>query len=306
MADRMQSVDCLGVKVEIANHGLGEIFKPHHSMGWSLIFRSKERPEWMTLVIQPHAEKDVSVFFVQGGKSQRAEEWGGKYILRVPVEWKWDGKDEMPHTRVRGQDNVDVIFLKSDGSFIDVQVGIVTHSCSFYLTIQQVYEGVVTRTRGVKVGEVRYTFVPTQHMHAYPGASYEAIWGPMAEELGRVAKEEEASKQKSRVRSAEWITPAVPSLEGWSRAEVLYWNLITRTCRIRDLDSGQIYFVHWSKVLMNDIGISLVSNLLRSKMLGNVANPLPYLVPMRGVYYRPDTRPSVGAFPNVKSVKIAA
>lgn len=208
------------------------------------------------------------------------------YILNVGVTWN----GPTPSTRKRYNDNIDIIFLQSDGAFTDIQVGLVTREKRFFVTTQQVYKGWITRTRGSKPGEVKWEFTPSDPIHAYPGCGYKSIWPDMTGELLIRAQNVGANLQRSRVKPAQWTPPDVPPKPGWRAGVVRYFNMVTGTGVIED-SKGSPYFVHFSTILDKD---------------GKPMQPFPFLEPMTGVYFRPhnstagEKGPSQG--PPVKSV----
>lgn len=235
-----------GVTVEFGFSCLGEVFS-RPSMAWMEIEVPKSK-KMIQIQVSATLKDGIIPLAVFNSKAKKLQ---GKRFLAVPVQWK----NFVPHTRQQGVDNIDIILLRDDGQFLDIQVGIVTRQSRFFITAQQIYKGRVVRTRekGLKFGEVTYTCVPTDPIHAYPGSAYKAIWVGMAEELIRVAKEEEASRQRSRVKKeiAQWSPPIeVGEANGWRSGVVLYFNLISGTGKIRD-GKNEDYFVHF-KTLPED------------------------------------------------------
>lgn len=238
------------------------------------------KPSEIELKITVDPQEDVFAFTVFGGK---AEHLSGEYVLSVPV--RWDGG--VPLTRQKGVDNMDIILMDEDGPYTDIQIGLVTRKGRFFVTVQRVYKGWVTRTRGQRVGEVEFELIPTDPVYAYPGCDYANIWHPMGDELIRMARELGTSRSLSRVRrllevkGVKWTPPHVLVFPGWSRGVVLFFNMITGTGQIEEMATGERYFVHFNQIL--DGG------------------PVPLLEPMTGVYFRPESRER-----RVKSVKVAA
>lgn len=203
-------------------------------------------------------------FTVFNGEVRQMAGW---FSVTVPVEWKGGA----PFTRVKGKDNLDVVFMDKDGSFVDVQVGIITRHGRFFLTAQQIYKGLVVRTRQYEGGPVVHEFVPTDPVHAYPGCSYDGIWGPMATEVIKAAIEDHTSRKLSEVRSkiVAWHPPQVSSPKpgsDWRQGVVMYFNMITGTGRVQDVTNGRDFFVHFNDVLTEDA--------------------VPVLEPMSGVHFR--------------------
>ncbi len=249
------------------------------SQGWQEILVT-DKSEHIDLRVGVNNQEDVFPFTVSGGK---AEYLAGECVLSVPVRWDRD----IPLTRQKGVDNIDVILLDEDGPYTDVQIGLITRRGRFYVTIQQVYKGWITRTRVNGAGRVAFELIPTDPIHAYPGCDYANIWRPMGEELIRMARELGTSRPLSMVRKlsevkvVRWNPPLVSVSSGWSRGVVLFFNMITGTGQIEQVGTGELYFVHFNQILGGD--------------------QVPVLEPMTGVYFRPQAGEH-----KVKSVKAAA
>lgn len=277
-------LEFLGVTIAVDK---GTVGSPElHSaagMAWAEII-GLGRPSSVRLVITAAPKEGTTALAVNYGRAERLTSAG--YVLDVPVSWT----DGIPHTREKYRDNVDVILLEGDGYFTDVQCGLVTRGGRFFLTAQQVYRGWVTRTRGARVGEVAWNFTPADQIHAYPGCRYDGIWANMAEEIMAVARETGASRQLSRVKRAEWVTPDVQLRTGWVAGVVMYYNLVTGTGKVEEVARGGGQFIHHSAVLNPD---------------GSPMRPFPFLAPMSGVHFRlrdprESRKPDEG--PGVKSI----
>lgn len=280
-------IEFMGIKIEVVGHGMGKVVAPCHSMAWARIFLTRRPPTvCLKVTIATGSCEDGIVLLVSYGAAARLQE-GDSYVLRVAV--KWDG--DVPHTRLKGEDNVDIIFLFPDGSFRDVQVSLNTNKGQFFANAHRVYKGWVARTRGARVGERRFTFAPNDPANAYPGCDYGEIWESMAEELVEWAIDEGSSVQLSRVKPSTWVSPEVPAplqksgRERWRRAEVFFWSMVTQSGLVRDLDSGEKLAVGY-RAFQNNIG-----------------EP-PILCSGAGVYYRPAPLEE-GKFPRVGLIRPA-
>jgi len=196
------------------------------------------------LRISVNPPPDTKVYTVFGGQAVDLAA-GKEFVLSVPVRWKGN----LPHTRERGVDNVDAWIVGADGTFTDYQISVATRRGEFFATIQTLFAGQVTRTRGDRVGSVKYDTIPLESFCAYPGCDFESVWRPMARELERVARDLGSSEQLARVRekAAKWAPKYPPAKQGWKSATVLYYNAVTGTGRVRT-DGGEECFVHFSKV----------------------------------------------------------
>ena len=225
------ALELMGVRVEVVGHSQGEMMRPCPTLTYAPVFLNADRPREIALKITVPdsflSDPNVMVLVVSRGKAGKLEKSHSHFLLRVPV--LWDG--EVPHTRVKGQDNVDFIFLGRDGSFRDMQVSLSNNKAHFFANIQRVYSGWVVRTRGARIGERRFTFAPSQPEHAYPGCDYGQVFEDMAEELVDWAIDSGSSVQLSRVKPANWVSPDLSALENgkgkkWQRAEVFFWNAV--------------------------------------------------------------------------------
>jgi len=282
------ALELMGVRVEVVGHSQGEMMRPCPTLTYAPVFLNADRPREIALKITVPdsflSDPNVMVLVVSRGKAGKLEKSHSHFLLRVPV--LWDG--EVPHTRVKGQDNIDFIFLGRDGSFRDMQVSLSTNKAHFFANIQRVYSGWVVRTRGARIGERRFTFAPSESIHAYPGCDYGQVFEDMAEELVDWAIDSGSSVQLSRVKPASWVSPNLPALENgkgksWVRAEVFFWNAVTVTGRVRDLGTGEELAVRYHSFT-------------------NKAGSLPVLCPGQGIYYRPAPA-QPGKFPTVELVR---
>ncbi len=265
----MEQLLLMGIQAEIAGHSQQDAVKACPTFMYAPVLLKTDRPEEVvlkaTLVQSSLTNPDLIVLMVSGGKAVKVE--SSHNFLRIPVLWK----GESPHTRIQGQDNVDFIFLGRDGSFRDMQVSLSTNKGHFFANIQRVYAGWVVRTRA-KIGERRFTFAPSEAIHAYPGCNYGEVWGEaMADEIIKWAIDG-SSVQLSKIKPAKWISPELHPLEngkgkGWKRAEVFFWNAVSTTGRVRDLESGEELAVRYHS-------------------FQNRTGTLPFLCPGQGIYYR--------------------
>lgn len=243
-----------GVSLKVEGCSIGPALNAGHSITYANLITSNLRPRSFRLKvdINVYHKADQTVLVVSKGEAIDLGVLHRYCTLEVPVQWKGQ-PNEYPFTREKDVDNVDIILLDADGNFINVQVSLVTCGHDFYVGLQQVYRGHVVRTHGG-----RFDFVPTDAIHAYPGCNYGEIWQTMSESLASVAKEEEASMQKSRVRPARWQSAYnLPERKGWSQGTVGYYNFVTRFGQILEQvgdDEYESYFVHFTNLLDEKTG----------------------------------------------------
>lgn len=237
------------------------------------------RPSEIALTIKVERLPGQQAYAIQAGRVTDLN--GAEYILRVPVEWRDTPGGFAPQTRKTDVDNVDVIVLGDDGKLFDLQVALETRSGRFYVSVQQIFKGVIARTRSD--GQLVEWFVPTDPVHAYPEASYSKIFARMAGEILAIARTRSAFTQMSRVKGATWAPKYPPKINGWHSGVVEFFNLVTGTGSVR-MDDNNKFFVHFTGVLDED---------------GKQPLGMPLLEPLQSVYFR------LGDDGRVKSVKPA-
>lgn len=182
----------------------------------------------------------------------RTEEITGTVITSVSVEWHKEFINKqpimVPRTRNQQYDNKNIILLGTEGDFLHYQVGVVTREGKFFLTIQQIYEGVIANDGSGTVVK------PTQAIHAYPGCSFQNICKGMwpddiMETLLRIAREKKViCRSAGDVSFSKWIPPRISVHEKeWKYGVVLFFNFVTGTGKIRGEDK-QTYFVHFRAI----------------------------------------------------------
>lgn len=119
---------------------------------------------------------------------------------------------------------------------------------------------------------------------------YAKVWKGMGLVLGMMGSLASNLMKELRVplaipAPAEWAPAQIPELTGWKRGTVLFFNLTTRSGRIKGED-GIEYYVGYRQVV-------------------DVEEPLGILEPMAGVYFRPGVQEGGQAFTPVRSCKPA-
>lgn len=140
--------------------------------------------------------------------------------FRVQIDWVPGRGHQMPHTRERHKDNFHVTLVQEDGTFVDLQVWVVTRGGKFYFLVQEGYSGQVIRTTQEQADQLgntslpyngghRATVVPLRAQHAYPGADFIKS-NPGGENIVRMALEAGYSAPLSKCTFAEWTPPGQP------------------------------------------------------------------------------------------------
>ncbi len=207
------------------------------------------------------AENGVKIFHFKEGKMSDVTADPVPSLV-VPVAWK----DYRPHTRVRGQDNVDLVFLKPSGEFHQVQVSLITRNGYFYAGVQSIYQGQVVRTREALAKQmgvtshwysgVCSTIIPTRSDDAYPGADYAKIFPGMFAQLVEYAVTNNRSARLSDCEVAGWF-PISNHLEATPEAvangcamvgQVAWYNLLCGYGNVIGND-GNLHFVHFKQIV---------------------------------------------------------
>jgi hypothetical protein len=248
------------------------------------------RPDKVTLVIEinPQAGYDLGPIALRPGQDMEFDDSQKEYRLVVPVQWKDVGHGIVaPHTRQKGVDNVDVVFLSKKGGVLDYQVALVTRGGKFYATVQKQFKGQVVRTTGPRPGTRNIDVMPLEPVNAYPGNSgYDKTWERMGALLKKMVIEGDMpGQQKSRAaQAAEWTEPKFKADEkGWESMVVLYHNLVTGFGKLMDREGRPYQF--------------------RSDLIVDVPKgTLPMLEPGTLVWARKTSEP--GAADAIKSIKV--
>ncbi len=195
----------------------------------------------------------------------------GEFTLPVNVDWQQNGGQ--PRTRMQGNDNAEIIIVDPSTSHLtQIEIGLVTRQGRFFLTAHQIWKGWASRNGG------DIDFIPSEAVHAYPGARYETIWHGMEEALEPIVEalpHGNAAHQLAPPWDPEFPDPN----EDWQSGVVQFFNLVSGTGRVRS-ESGTNYFVHFRSI----------------KMPG----PMKILEPMSPVYFKVNEADTE----NLKSVSI--
>jgi hypothetical protein len=244
----------------------------------------KGQPKNIQLRIQTDAQSGVTPIAIQGGQPHEYDDGAVDFILNVPVTWVERGAKQVPRTRQRDVDNVDILFVEPMLQFRDIQVALVTRGERFFVTIQRVYQGIMR----IENEEVR--FIPSDPTHAYPGMDYAQTWQNMGHVLSlmtRIVHETIQSLGGEALEipnPSEWAPKVIPEVTGWQQGWVEFFNPITNNGRILGSD-GNEYFVG-------------------ANALAEVKGPVKLLSPMKGVYFRVGNQEEGQRYAPIKSVKL--
>lgn len=223
------------------------------SVAWAEI-EVRDQPRVIQIIITTAA----TARFIKDGAAIDASE----FLLTIPVRWN----GQVPQTRFRGQDNVDVAFANPDGTFLAFQASLVTRWGRFFICLQQVYYGSVLRT----ASSDDYSVQPLDSIHDYPGMDFQLSFPKVFEAIKVTARQIE-DQPEAAVDRAHWMPPTVKPIEGRQRGVVKFFSAVTGTGFIQDLDlpDGRSLFVHFSDIRGG----------------GRGSDAFPILLPMEGVYF---------------------
>ena len=204
---------------------------------WAGIKVGDRRPAYLVVTFTHSLQEGIIPFFCQAGQVVDCGD-GPVPELRVPITWQWQerGGFWVPSTRVKDQDNADLVFRDSKGHFINLQVAIVSRAGAFYLSVQEVGSGQIVRLpkeceqtgyKEVEVAGQRYAVVPLLYEHAYPGADWlRSVMPRSGPRLIEIAVKDATYTLAEDVELSEWDEDRFqfPMEAGWTGAIVLWFN----------------------------------------------------------------------------------
>jgi len=228
------------IQLRAANYGVEDVNFRNNDAWGKVTFH--QRPKNVVTTIIVDVPEDVEVFIARGSSVY-------EYVtskpteLVVKVEWeKGRGEDLFPKTRKTDKDNLDVILLRPDGSFTQMQAAVETRSKKFWLSLQEVYSGQIIRTTSQKAKEAGLSYkkllygkvatvVPNKSEHAGPHGNYFSTMKP-AQRFFEIAEKLGAYTQLHEVELVYW-NPSFGELskeqseKGWESGSVSYFNYVT-------------------------------------------------------------------------------
>ncbi|MES2059481.1 MAG: hypothetical protein V4438_00440 [Patescibacteria group bacterium] len=239
-------------------------------------------PDQINLWFVAAPAEGVHVLHFQGDMTVASQQT----LPGLNVKVKWEGAN--PHTRERGKDNCDVVFLREDGIFMQLQVSVTTRRGQFWVALQEIHSGQIVRTTKKKAEELNLdyeevsgtvaTVVPARTEDAYPGFDYLGTFQTMGPKLIDYALQNNASERLSDCVVAERkdthaFLPMDLANKGWQVGHVAYFNLVIGCGNIINED-GEMVFVHFNQVETQD-GVSAAFR-----------REFPVLEPMSAVAFR--------------------
>jgi hypothetical protein len=208
----------------------------------------------------------VRAFCLINGKTIDVTESETTPALWVPVEWRGVGKDSYPFTRQVGKDNFDLILMRPEGAFVQLQASVNVRGGNFWLAVQNLYVGqpiTATAAQIERLGITSYpiagsdlqgAIIPVVDENAYPGADYARDFKYAAERILAYAFERGAFVTFEESDETEWELVLPDELPpemvagGWLRAGV-QWFTVPKGCATVLCEDGVVCFVHFSAIV---------------------------------------------------------
>jgi len=258
---------------------------------WRKIMLTGRTPDKIIFTVDTSGREEdepvVERFWFNARKEGEPKKVTGQtsFTMAVPVRWSqgYRGVD-IPHTRETGKDNVDLLTIYKDGSFVQEEWSIVTWRGKFFQYVEKIFLGQAVKKRG------GYDVVALEASNAYPGASFSGIWDQVGDLVTRYAAESiEKVMQKHKVPAVAWNPPEVPNPKSdqWHRGVVMYFNGVTGTGRVWDIEDQQSYFVH-------------------RKAVEEEHGDLPVLESMTAVHFLVSDAPVKGQLPPIEKIHSVA
>jgi hypothetical protein len=201
---------------------------------YAQIFTRDHEPNSIRIDFSTNLEEGVVPVYSQDGNFV---DCGTKPIpsLVVPVTWqKGKGVARVPHTRVKGKDNADLILALPGGQFINLQVSILTRGGVFYICIQELYAGQIVQVpdindyalhyKTVEVAGRHYIVTPLWPEFAYPNSDYlRDVMPSMGPKFVQLAASAGGFITPDELETPAWDPPAYPTMKGWPMGAVVLW-----------------------------------------------------------------------------------
>ncbi len=286
------------VQITSSNFSLDSSTRQEGPNTWSRLYAPKGRPENIQLDFTGYLKSDVCLLHAAGGLVTDMGTRNTFPPFEVPITYV--GEENHMRTREKDRDNIDLVFLKLDGSFVELQVSVVMRRDLPYLCVQEIYGGQVAATTPEIAEELGIAnhkadndtaliVIPLYDECAFPDhedvgiyRNYLKIFPKMGPKVLDFAYKRKAVAGLAACTPAYW-QPQWPELterqtkNGWVSGVVTFYNLVIgwgfAICRVKDGENGTTIpvFVHFSSIL-DKTGKPVMSN-----------DELPVLQPMTGV-----------------------
>ena len=238
------------LRIDTRKFEIGDI-KQVGPNSWAPINLKHDTPTTIRLDVAHEVHDDVFVIRAQGGEISDVSY--GIPSFDINVEWT-NGK---PHTREKDKDNFDLVFLKENGLFIQLQISIVTRNSRFWLCVQEIWGGAIVKDDG------KFAVLPLYSENAYPGADYLSTFKNMGPKVIEFAVEhcklEPAEAANVQKWDPAWNGPLPDQMKknGWIRATPTFFNLVIGWGFVL-CEDGKSCFVHFNNIV-DENGRSIAS-----------------------------------------------
>lgn len=262
------------VTIQVSKFQMGKV-EEEGVFSWAPVFVKDARPDFLVLHFNAKLKPGVRLVHVKGDEPTEVTRTKIP-SLYVNVKWHQDAAgDWIPTSRQTDRDNIDLIFLQTDGTFIQIQISVTSRDGRFWLGVQEFYCGQVVRTtqlrasaidrRSIVIGGHAALVAPLYPENAYPGPGSDYV-GRLGKESGKKlvweAVNANACMPLSRAKPAKWeprykaLTPEMVT-QGYHRACVLFFNLVLGW-GIAVCEDGGTCLVHF-KFIINAGGEQVLS-----------------------------------------------
>jgi len=255
---------------------------------WARVYTDEKQPETIEMQFITSLKEDVCLLHASAGELEDCTDHDIPFF-NVRVDWTEEKGTPIPHTRQRDRDNFDLVFLLPEGIFLQLQISLVTRKGDFWVCVQEVWAGQIAELSPGEavdasanthpVGERFGMVVPLYAENAYPGADYLKTFKNMGPKVIDFAFENGAFVPLANAVAAQWEPewpeniPENLAKNGWSKAVVLFFNLVTGFGRVL-CEDGETCFVHFVTI-QDNTGVPMVSK-----------GHYPVLQPMSGIYLK--------------------
>ncbi|MBY0473403.1 cold shock domain-containing protein [Patescibacteria group bacterium] len=263
--------DLLGsIEIGVANFKMSPITAQVGPNNWTRIYPMDgvRQPKVVQVRFTGQLNDGVALLYAQGTNVTNMMGEDKFPAFNVPVAWKarTDG-DDVPHTRVKDMDNIDLILILDDKIF-QLQVSVITRKEKFWLCAQETHGGQVIKTTVERaaelgltphqVGDDFYIVAPLFSENAYPGADYlknfKDVGGAAVEHVvnfGKVVETEYEPEQWTMASEGAALPEGCKAENGWKIGMITWFNVVLGWGFALDQD-GNTVFVHFQSVVDED------------------------------------------------------
>ncbi len=232
---------------------------------WTRIYPQDKRPKVVQVRFTGSLKDGVTLLYAQGTQVTNMMSRDKFPAFDVPVTWNpREDDDDLPHTRMKDKDNIDLILITGDLAF-QLQVSVITRKEQFWLCAQETHGGRVieytaeeAKELGLTTCEVNgkhYIMEPLFAENAYPGADYlgnfKDVGCQIIEHIVKsgtpIATFYEPEKWTD-VGLTAMLPPDLNPKNNWRKGTVTWYNVVLGWGFARD-EHGKSVFLHFSTIL---------------------------------------------------------